>query len=122
MTPETFESILTGISEFSPQPSIFFGGLSPCPSLLYNQVSYLHGKKRVSRRDIIGNVNEHSLAELWFDEGYIAYRERVQSFAFEPCTACGGCELFQANEEDCYGNTFPSCGGCLRNQCVIQCP
>jgi len=122
MTPEIFESILTGISEFSPQPSIFLCGLSPCQPLLYNQVSYLHGKKHVSRRDIIGKVNEHSLAELWFDEGYIAYRERVQSFAFEPCTPCGGCELFQANEEDCYGNTFPSCGGCLRNQGVIQCP
>ena len=98
------------------------GGLSPCLPLLHNHVSYLHGKKRVSRRDIIGNVNEHSLAELWFDESYVAYRERVQSFAFAPCTPCGGCELSQANEEDCYGNTFPSCGGCLWNQGVIQCP
>ncbi len=98
------------------------GGLSPCLPLLHDHVSYLHGKKRVSRRDIIGNVNEHSLAELWFDEGYVTYRERVQSFAFAPCTPCGGCELSQANEEDCYGNTFPSCGGCLWNQGVIQCP
>jgi MoaA/NifB/PqqE/SkfB family radical SAM enzyme len=98
------------------------GGLSPCLPLLHDHVSYLHGKVRVSRRDIIGNVNEHSLAEMWFDEDYVAYRERVQSFAFAPCTPCGGCELSQANEEDCYGNTFPSCGGCLWNQGVIQCP
>lgn len=98
------------------------GGLSPCLPLLHDHVSYLHGKVRVSRRDIIGYVNEHSLAEMWFDEDYVAYRERVQSFAFAPCTPCGGCELSQANEEDCYGNTFPSCGGCLWNQGVIQCP
>jgi hypothetical protein len=25
-------------------------------------------------------------------------------------------------EEDCYGNTFPACGGCLWAQGVIQCP
>jgi MoaA/NifB/PqqE/SkfB family radical SAM enzyme len=98
------------------------GGLSPCLPLLHDHVSYLHGKVRVSRRDIIGNENDHSLAELWFDESYVAYRERVQSFAFAPCTPCGGCELSQLNEEDCYGNTFPSCGGCLWNQGVIQCP
>ncbi len=26
------------------------------------------------------------------------------------------------NEEDCFGNTFPTCGGCLWAQGVIRCP
>jgi MoaA/NifB/PqqE/SkfB family radical SAM enzyme len=98
------------------------GNLSPCPPLLHNHVSYLHGKIRRSRKHVVGNVNERSLHELWSDPEYVAYRERVQGFAFAPCTPCGGCDLSESNEEDCFGNTFPSCGGCLWNQAVIQCP
>ena len=60
--------------------------------------------------------------DLWLDPDYLHYRERVHSFAFAPCTACGGCELLETNEEDCLGNTFPSCGCCLWAQGLIQCP
>jgi hypothetical protein len=52
----------------------------------------------------------------------MAYRKRVQSFAFPPCTFCGGCDMSVANEEDCFGNEYPTCGGCLWAQGVIQCP
>lgn len=98
------------------------GGASPCLPLSHNHISYLHGKERRSRRHIIGNVNEQGLWELWTDPEYVAYRKRIQSFSFAPCTPCGGCDLSEANEEDCYGNTFPACGGCLWAQGVIQCP
>ena len=98
------------------------GAVSPCWPLMHSHVSYLHGKPRRSRRHVIGNVLERSVLELWNDPEYVAYRERVQSFAFAPCTYCGGCDLSEANEEDCYGNTFPACGGCLWAQGVIQCP
>jgi dihydroorotate dehydrogenase subfamily 1 len=40
----------------------------------------------------------------------------------EACTSCGACELMNNNEEDCFGNKFPTCGGCLWAQGVIQCP
>jgi hypothetical protein len=46
----------------------------------------------------------------------------VQGFAFAPCTFCGGCEMLDGNEEDCLGNEFPACGGCLWAQGLIQCP
>jgi hypothetical protein len=46
----------------------------------------------------------------------------VQSFAFPPCTYCGGCEMSISNQEDCFGNHFPACGGCLWAQGVVQCP
>lgn len=98
------------------------GSVSPCPPLLYAHVSYLHGRKRVSRRHVIGNVGERDLIDLWNDPDYVAYRERVQGFAFAPCTFCGGCDLSEANEADCLGNTFPACGGCLWAQGVVQCP
>jgi MoaA/NifB/PqqE/SkfB family radical SAM enzyme len=98
------------------------GSASPCLPLLHNHISYLHGKPRRSRRHIIGNIKEQSMIALWQDPDYVAYRKRVQSFAFAPCTSCGGCDLSEANEEDCFGITFPACGGCLWAQGVIQCP
>jgi MoaA/NifB/PqqE/SkfB family radical SAM enzyme len=98
------------------------GGVSPCWPLMHTHTSYLHGKPRHSRRHVVGWLGQRSLADIWNDPEYVGYRERVQSFAFAPCTFCGGCELAEANEEDCLGNTFPACGGCLWAQGVIQCP
>lgn len=98
------------------------GGISPCLPLLHSHTSFLREHKRFSRRYVVGNVNDHSVCELWLRPDYVAFRERVQSFQFSPCTFCGGCNLSEANEEDCLGNTFPTCGGCLWAQGIIQCP
>jgi len=98
------------------------GSVSPCLPLLHSHTAFLYERKRFSRRHVIGNVAEHDLQELWNTPEYIALRERVQTFDFSPCVFCGGCNLSQSNEEDCIGNVFPSCGGCLWAQGVIQCP
>ena len=98
------------------------GNVSPCWPLMHTHTSYLHKKERRSRRHIIGNVRKRTLNDLWLDPGYVAYRQRVQSFAFPPCTFCGGCELSVSNEEDCISNEFPVCGGCMWAQGVVQCP
>jgi MoaA/NifB/PqqE/SkfB family radical SAM enzyme len=98
------------------------GSVSPCLPLLHTHVSWLKGRKRVAQRHVLGNIADHGLLELWNDPEYVAYRERVQRFAFAPCASCGGCELAEGNQEDCIGNTFPACGGCLWAQGVIQCP
>lgn len=98
------------------------GGVSPCWPLMHTHTSYLHGKLHQSRRHVVGNVNERDLLDIWLDEAYVTYRQKVQSFAFAPCTFCGGCELSEENEEDCFSNGFPACGSCLWAQGVIQCP
>ncbi len=99
------------------------GDVSPCWPLMHTHVSYLHGKPRLSKKHVIGNVRDSSLSEIWADPGYTAYRERLHNFVFAPCTFCGGCELSEANEEDCLGNDIaPVCGGCLWAQGIIQCP
>jgi MoaA/NifB/PqqE/SkfB family radical SAM enzyme len=98
------------------------GCVSPCWPLMHDHTSYLHGKPRHSRRHVVGHVSQGPLRAIWLDPAYVAYRQRVQSFAFAPCTFCGGCDLSEANEQDCLGNTFPVCGGCLWAQGVIQCP
>lgn len=98
------------------------GAVSPCPPLLHNHTSYLHGKERRIRRHVLGYISETTLKSIWHDPEYIEYRARVHSFGFAPCTPCGGCDLSEANEEDCFGITHPACGGCLWAQGVIQCP
>lgn len=98
------------------------GRVSPCLSLLRDHTSYLDERERFSRRYIVGNVSEQNLADVWNAPEYAAFRQRVQAFDFSPCTRCGGCDLSENNEEDCFGNIFPTCGGCLWAQGVIRCP
>lgn len=98
------------------------GDVSPCWPLMHTHISYLHDKPRLSKKHVIGNVHDRSLEELWLDPHYVAYRQRLHNFSFAPCTFCGGCELSEANEEDCFGNPSPVCGGCLWAQGIIQCP
>jgi MoaA/NifB/PqqE/SkfB family radical SAM enzyme len=99
------------------------GDVSPCWPLMHTHTSYLHGKPRLSKKHVIGNVREKALGEIWLDPEYLAYRERLHNFVFAPCTFCGGCDLSETNEEDCLGNDIaPVCGGCLWAQGIIQCP
>ena len=98
------------------------GSVSPCLPLLHNHVTFLHDWLRSVHRYVIGNVTEQSLSELWRLPEYVAFRQKVHEFDFSPCTFCGGCDLSIDNNEDCFGNEFPTCGGCLWAQGVVQCP
>jgi AbrB family looped-hinge helix DNA binding protein len=98
------------------------GALSPCLALMHSHTSYLHDTPRDVRRYAIGNVNDASLEAIWNEAGHRAFRKRVHEFDFPPCTSCGGCDMVEANQEDCFGSTFPTCGGCLWAWGVIQCP
>ena len=99
------------------------GEVSPCWPLMHTHMSYLHGKPRLSKKHIIGDVREQSLEDIWLDPEYVAYRERLHNFVFAPCTFCGGCDLSEENVEDCLGNDIsPVCGGCLWAQGIIQFP
>jgi MoaA/NifB/PqqE/SkfB family radical SAM enzyme len=98
------------------------GSLVPCLPLLHDHTSFLNHAQRTSKRHVIGNVRDRSLKELWTDSDYIRFRDQVQRFDFSPCSYCGGCDLSESNNEDCAGNTFPTCGGCLWAQGIVQCP
>jgi MoaA/NifB/PqqE/SkfB family radical SAM enzyme len=98
------------------------GRFSPCLPLLYDQFTYLHGRPRHARHYAVGNVNQRPLDELWDDPDHQRFRALVTEFRFSPCAACGGCENSAGNLQDCTGNTFPTCGGCLWAQGIIRCP
>ena len=98
------------------------GDISPCLALMHGYDTFLNGQTRKVRRCIFGNIQEQSLLSIWEAQEYTAFRKRVQEFDFAPCTMCGGCQMAEKNEEDCFANSFPTCGGCLWAQGVIQCP
>ncbi len=98
------------------------GEISPCLPLLHTHSSYLDDHQRVSHAASFGNINDKDLRQLWLDPEYLALRNRLQTFDFSPCTYCNSCELSDNNLEDCFGNTLPTCGGCLWAQGLIRCP
>ena len=68
----------------------------------------------------VGRLPGQTLTEVWAAPEYVAFRDRVRRFDFPPCTDCG-CELAEANEEDCLGNPHPTCGDCLWARGVVRC-
>jgi len=98
------------------------GKVSPCMGLLHSHKTFLYGNERAVRSYTLGDVNDKPLREIWDSNEYKDFREKLRAFNFSPCHVCGGCSLLEKNEEDCYGNTFPACGGCLWAEGIIQCP
>ncbi len=98
------------------------GRVSPCMGLLHSHKTFLYGLERRVRAHDFGDIRTAGLAEIWNSRDYAAFRDKVEAFDFSPCHVCGGCSLLEKNEEDCYGNAFPACGGCLWAQGIIQCP
>ena len=98
------------------------GDVSPCLALLHDHRAYLHKYERAVKRHVVGNVSAQSLGDIWNEPDYLTFRRRVQEFNFSPCVRCGGCELFESNQEDCIGSPAPACGGCLWAQGIVRCP
>ncbi|WP_425803883.1 radical SAM protein [Desulfitobacterium sp. Sab5] len=99
------------------------GTISPCMGLLHSYKTYfLDGVERKVASYSLGDIRKTHLKDIWNSEEYSNFRSKVDAFEFSPCLQCMHCELSETNEEDCYGNTFPTCGGCLWAQGVIQCP
>ncbi len=98
------------------------GVVTPCLELMRDHPVYLKGKPQWISHYQVGDVKEKALREIWEDEEYAAFRDKVRRFPYSPCLTCGGCELFEANQEDCRSNTFPVCGRCPWAQGLVQCP
>jgi len=98
------------------------GNVSPCLALLHDHEYFFRGQRRRVRAYRLGNVNQQSLAAIWADPAYAQFRERVLRWQFSPCIDCGGCDLRESNESDCFGNEFPTCGECLWAAGIVQCP
>ncbi len=98
------------------------GRVSPCLSLLHTHAEHVFGQARTICSYTVGSIDDRSLADIWRDPAFVAFRRRVQAFDFSPCFSCGPCPLTDTNEGDCYGNPFPTCGLCLWAQGIVLCP
>jgi len=98
------------------------GDAGPCLALLHNHKMYFNNYERSIKRHVAGSVLNQSVLQIWNHPEYLAFRKRLDEFAFSPCIYCAGCEFFESNQEDCHGSPTPACGGCLWAQGVIQCP
>ncbi len=98
------------------------GRLGPCLPLLHTHTVCLNGQPRTWPDFTFGPLSERGLAEIWNSAEYHSFRRKLDDFAFAPCTTCNSCDLPDVNNEDCFGNVHPACGGCLWSQGFIQCP
>jgi MoaA/NifB/PqqE/SkfB family radical SAM enzyme len=98
------------------------GKVSPCLPLLYTHTHYLGERQRTSREYFVGDIHGSDLPSIWNEAAYRELRQALDAFNFSPCVTCKGCEMAEDNLEDCFGNTYPTCGGCLWAQGLIRCP
>lgn len=122
---ESIISRKSGHCSFVDNENVFIrwdGEVCPCIALLHNNKTYLNDVERETRFCSFGNINEKKLTEIWESTEYVNFRKKVKEFSYSPCTICGACSSMEKNEEDCYGNTFPTCGACMWSEGFVQCP
>lgn len=98
------------------------GAASPCVPLMHSHSCFVLGREKRLRRYALGNVREDSIGEIWEGREHRAFQRRVLAFDFPPCIGCGGCDLVESNDEDCFGNPHPTCGDCLWSRGIVVCP
>ncbi len=98
------------------------GRVAPCLSLLHSHVEFINSQARQVDEFVVGHIDRQPLSEIWRDQAFRSFRERVRAFDFPPCFHCGGCPLTDTNREDCYGNPAPVCGECPWAQGIVLCP
>jgi MoaA/NifB/PqqE/SkfB family radical SAM enzyme len=98
------------------------GRVGPCLPLLHAHTVCLNGHTRSWPDFTFASLIERSLGDIWNDAAYRDFRHKLDEFSFAPCTTCNSCDLPDINNEDCFGNVHPACGGCLWSQGFIQCP
>lgn len=98
------------------------GQVSPCLPLLHSHDAFLGSRKRKVKEFGLASIKERRLREIWEDPSYVALRSRLQRFDYPPCTRCNSCSLIDSNQEDCFRNDPPVCGGCLWAQGFVLCP
>jgi AbrB family looped-hinge helix DNA binding protein len=98
------------------------GRVTPCLSLLYTHNEHLGGRDKTVRSFDVGHVERTPLRDIWRDPPFRSLRARLREFDMSPCLSCGGCDISETNERDCFGTPFPACSECLWAQGIVLCP
>ena len=100
------------------------GKVSPCHFLWRSFSCYFYGHEKQVGHKIFGDLTRQSLAAVWNDPAYTAFRDDVMRRRYPHCPSCNvyPCEDINSLdfENDCYGETVP-CGDCLWSMGLLQC-
>jgi tungsten cofactor oxidoreducase radical SAM maturase len=100
------------------------GDVAPCYRFSHNYTEYVFGRKKEVCRFSFGNIEYDTLMNIWNSKNYLDFRKRILHNRYPSCTDCDfveGCTYVNSAEIDCYALS-PSCGDCLWNRKLIQCP
>lgn len=98
------------------------GEVSPCIALMHSYRCFVLDREKAIKRYSLGNAAAEDFMAIWNKPEFKSFRKRVLDFDFSPCVHCGGCSFAESNQEDCFGNRFPTCGDCLWAKNIIVCP
>ena len=98
------------------------GEVSPCIALMHSYRCFVLEREKTIHRYTLGNAATEGILKIWNKDEFKRFRKRVLDFDFSPCVHCGGCDFAESNQEDCFGNHFPTCGDCLWARNIIVCP
>lgn len=100
------------------------GEVLPCYRLSHGYTEYVFGREKQILRHSFGNLRDQSLAAIWQQPNYQAYRQRILNNRYPSCIDCDlvdGCEYVNDSAYECWGGA-PSCGDCLWSRRFVICP
>ncbi|MBB6215804.1 tungsten cofactor oxidoreductase radical SAM maturase [Anaerosolibacter carboniphilus] len=112
---------------FIEQDAVFVcasGDVVPCYRLSHPYQEYVFGREKQVGRHSFGNIQNHSLYEIWHQKSYADFRQTIYHNLYPSCIDCDlveGCDMVRNTEADCYG-VNPSCGDCLWTRKFVMCP
>jgi len=100
------------------------GDVHPCYFLWHQYACFVGGLEKRVKPWISGNLRDQNFIDIWNDEHFRSFRERVLGYRFPFCFDCSFalCDYVgEANfEHDCYLELVP-CGACLWCTGLFQC-
>lgn len=107
------------------------GEIVPCYRFAHHGTEVVFGRLKSIEKVVFGKIGEaskhlssnDSLAALWDEPSYLAFRQMVHKNHYPSCPDCDlvdGCDFVRTTAGDCYGNT-PSCADCLWSRNIVYC-
>ena len=99
------------------------GEVVPCYRLSHQGTEVVFGRPKTIRQYSFGNLQNKSLREIWNDEGYRRFREKIFNNHYPSCPDCDlveGCSLIHDVDFDCHGES-PNCADCLWSRKFVFC-
>ncbi|MFW5707220.1 MAG: SPASM domain-containing protein [Bacteroidota bacterium] len=99
------------------------GEVVPCYRLSHEGSEVVFGRPKTIRQYSFGNITRRPLAEIWNDENYSKFRQRIYNNHYPSCPDCDlveGCSLIHDVDFDCHGEE-PNCADCLWSRKFVFC-